>query len=117
MNLLTYSHQWIERAWEEMGVSFGANHVPVIQYESLDVDDLSFPFKAEAIASWQLVDGKLSSHQAMKVARVPYVAFALVEPEGVLHIQVQWASRCGYGFKIHFSGEGSVLQQQMCWVS
>jgi hypothetical protein len=117
MALLNHVAKWIENSWKEMGASFNADHVPVVQFATLDVDNVSYPFKNQGIASWFLEQGALVPSEEAKIERVPYIAFATVEEEQKLNVQVQWAGRCGYGFEISFGQSGEVLNQKMLWVS
>ncbi|WP_157359554.1 hypothetical protein [Caldimonas brevitalea] len=43
--LLEHSKRWIEDSWREVGSSFNAGQVPVVQFERMDADDLAHPFK------------------------------------------------------------------------
>lgn len=117
MSLLFAAHEWIECAWREMGKNFGADDVQVGQFERFNTDDLSFPFKNSAIDSWRLLSGQLQASSAANITRVPYIAFCLDEPNSVVRIQVQWASRCGYGWDLSFGPSGEVVEQKMRWVS
>jgi hypothetical protein len=117
MALLNHAAKWIENSWKEVGASFNANHVPVVQFEVLNVDDVSYPFKNSGVSSWFLEKGVLVPNEEAKISRVPYIAFAIVETEQKLNVQVQWAGRCGYGFEIKFGQDGEVSNQKMLWVS
>lgn len=100
-----------------MGASFNANDLPVAQFPQFDVDDLSYPFKKKPLSTWRLLNGTLISDSAAKVQRVPYIAFCIDEAKAEMGIQVQWASRCGYGVTIRFSPSGEIAEQKMRWVS
>ena len=117
MTLLAHTKRWIENSWREVGASFNANRVPVVQFENLNVDNLSYAFKNEGVVSWFLNEGTLELDGEAKIARVPYIAFSINEAQQRLHIQVQWAGRCGYGYEILFSESGEVVNQKMCWIS
>lgn len=117
MALLNHVAKWIENSWKEVGASFNADHVPVVQFSKLNVEDISYPFKNQGVASWFLEQGVLVPNEEAKIARVPYIAFAIVEAEEMLNVQVQWAGRCGYGFEINFGQSGEVSKQKMLWVS
>lgn len=117
MALLPHAKEWIERAWREMGSSFAVNDIPVAQFDLLDVDNLSFPFKNQPIETWRLAAGGLLRDPTTKLSRVPYVAFSLDEQNCKMHVQVQWATRCGYGYIVTFGPSGQVVNQDMRWVS
>ena len=117
MALLLHAKEWIERTWREMGSSFTAHDIPVAQFVLLNVDDLSFPFKNQPIETWRLAAGRLLNDPTTKLSRVPYVAFSLDEQNSKMHVQVQWAPRCGYGYIVIFGLSGQVANQDMRWVS
>jgi hypothetical protein len=117
MALLRHAHCWIEDSWREVGSSFNANHVPVVQFEHLDVDDTSYSFKNEGVAAWLLVDGKLVVDRTARVTNVPFVAFSVNESLAMMNVQVQWAGRCGYGYELIFSAGGEVVEQRRRWIS
>jgi len=117
MNLQSAMQAWIECSWQEMGRNFGADDLPVTQYEKFCTDDLSFPFKNVPIRSWRLVLGKLQLAKGEKISRVPYIAFCLDELDSAARVQVQWAPRCGYGWDLTFGPVGEVVAQKMRWVS
>jgi hypothetical protein len=109
--------QWIQRAWNEIGASFGAVTVPVARYILYDVDDIAFPFMNKPIESWRLVDGDWFPDPTARILRVPYVAFAIDEVRLEMRVQAQWASRCGYGYVVSFGSDGKVVREEMKWVS
>lgn len=117
MTLLSATQEWIECSWREMGKEFGADDVPVAQFNLFETDDLSFPFKNTKIASWRLLSGNLTPDLGAKITRVPYIAFCLDEPNSMVRIHVQWAPRCGYGWNLSFGPLGDVIKQDMRWVS
>jgi len=100
-----------------MGSKFGAHLVPVARFMNLEVDDFAYPFKNEAVEAWLLKDGILVEGLGAKVSRVPFIAFSVNHENNTMNIQVNWASRCGYGFEIAFDQNGDVLSQKMRWVS
>lgn len=81
-----------------MGASVDAHDVPVALFRLFDIDDLGHPFKTEPLATWSLVNGQLVPDLKVELHRVPYIAFCLSEEKLEMGIQVQWASRCGYGY-------------------
>ena len=117
MSALLNAQNWIEAAWSETGRNFEANHVPVARFNQLEVDDLSFPFKNIAVESWYLNEGKLEVDSNAKIIRVPFIAFSVDEEKNSMDVQVNWAGRCGYGFKITFNDRGDMVDQKMRWVS
>lgn len=117
MSLSEAAREWIVTAWRENGSAFNANDLPVAQFPPFDIDDLAHPFKNQPLSTWRLVNGFLLADSMVKLERVPYIAFALNEAKLEMGIQVQWASRCGYGYTIRFSPFGEVIEQKMQWVS
>lgn len=117
MRTLRYAQQWIEHAWMDMGRHFDAAHVPVARFHELDADDMSFPFKNDAIESWFLSNGKFVADPSARILQVPFVAFSVNEDENTMSIQLNWASRCGYGFEIAFDDQGDVKDSKMLWIS
>ena len=100
-----------------MGRDFGANLVPVSRFSQLTVDDMAFPFKHTALDSWFLKNGALVKDSNAKIIRVPFIAFSVDDEKNTMNIQVNWASRCGYGFEVAFNERGEVINQEMRWVS
>jgi hypothetical protein len=117
MSAFTHARLWIEKAWFEMGRDFGASLVPVARFSALEVDDMAFPFRNEALETWFLTDGQLIANPTAKISRVPFIAFSICDARNTMSIQVNWAPRCGYGFEVAFDENGNVLAQKMRWVS
>ena len=115
--LFENARRWIESSWHEEGSRFGADNIPVAQFDKLDVDDTSYPFKNQGTATWLLQQGALIPRPDVAIARLPYIAFALLEDKAQMLIQIQWAPRCGYGFEVSFDRAGDVVEQNMRWVS
>lgn len=115
--LIEHAIRWIEASWREEGSKFGAENIPVAQFDAMDVDDMSYPLRNQGSATWLLQRGALIPTVNVAIARVPYVAFALLEDKTQMHVHVQWAPRCGYGFEVSFDRGGEVLEQRMRWVS
>jgi len=117
MQLQSLASSWIEQAWLQTGKSFEAFAVPVARYVRFDVDDLAFPFRNSPLETWMLEDGILVAKANVRIARVPYVAFCLDDARKEMHVQVQWAPRCGYGYDVAFGEDGSKISENMRWVS
>jgi hypothetical protein len=117
MALIDAAEVWITRAWREMGASADAHDVPVAQFRLFDIDDLGHPFKNVPLATWRLVSGQLVPDLNVELHRVPYIAFFLSEEKLEMGIQVQWASRCGYGYTIRFGSSGDPIEEKVRWIS
>ena len=77
--LIEQALRWIEASWREEGSKFGADNIPVAQFDAMDVDDMSYPLRNQGSATWLLQRGALIPTVNVAIARVPYVAFALLE--------------------------------------
>lgn len=115
--LVEHAKRWIKASWREVGSHFQAGPLPVVQFEDMDADDLAHPFKHRGLAFWVLDAGELIEVDEFSIQAVPYIAFSLVPDQDRMNIQTQWASRCGYGFRVQFDAAGAVIEQHVRWVS
>jgi len=101
----------------EIGRTFDVKDVPVCQYESTDLDEIGFLSKNKPLRSWILKNGAIEDAPLTNIERVPYIAFTFEEEKGTMLIEIQWASRCGYGWDIVFNQNGEILSKSMRWIS